>query len=193
MSQACHCACWRAVSHRCVVTQGRVASLCRDTRPCRRPLPVTIQNLYLNPSPCHACTAPSVARAATRVAALRAVSQPWRAVSRPKVAPPQARYNLFCIATQGPPNSRYKLCITASSPGQAECALRVVSQASSAVSRARPALSWLCPAVSHPPPGAPRPACLDSLLCACSACCVPAQPAVCLLSLLFATIQPVVL
>ena len=71
--------------------------------------------------------------------------------------------------------------------------LLVVSQASSTVSRAQPAVSWPCQAVSRPPPGAPRPACLLSLLCACSACCVPAQPAVCLLNLLCATIQPAVL
>ena len=46
---------------------------------------------------------------------------------------------------------------------------------------------------------APRPVCLLSLLCACSGYCVPAQPSmchntseptVCLLSLLYATIQP---
>ena len=50
----------------------------------------------------------------------------------------------------------------------------------------------------HPPPGMPKPACLLRLLRACSACCVPAQaavchntaePTVCLLSLLCATIQ----
>ena len=79
-----------------------------------------------------------------------------------------------CVATR----SRALLC--------------VMSQASSAVSCARSAVSWLCPAVSLPPPSAPRLACLLSLLCACSAYCVPAHPAVCLLSLLCATIQPAI-
>ena len=65
--------------------------------------------------------------------------------------------------------------------------LSVMSQTSSAVSCARLAVLWLCPAVSLPPPSAPRPACLLSLLCACLACCVPQY------NLLYATIQPVVL
>ena len=60
------------------------------------------------------------------------------------------------------------------------CALLgVVSQASSVMSRARSAVSWRCLAVSCPPLGAPRHACLLSLLCA-------DQPAACLLSLLCA-------
>ena len=42
-------------------------ALYRDTTPCRRPFPVTIQNLYRYPIPCHACTA-------RRVAACSAVS-----------------------------------------------------------------------------------------------------------------------
>ena len=70
------------------------------------------------------------------------------------------------------------LCIASRLP----MLLLVMSQASLTVSRARPAVSWLCPAVSRPPFDAPRPACLISLLCAYSACCVPTQPAVCLLS-----------
>ena len=64
--------------------------------------------------------------------------------------------------------------------------LCIVSQASLTVSRARPVVSWLCPAMSCLPLDAPRPTCLISLLCACSACCVPAQPIVFLLSLLCA-------
>ena len=52
-----------------------------------------------------------------------------------------------------------------------------------------------CTSVPRPPPGTLRPWCLLSLLCACSACSMPAvchntvEPAVCLLSLLHATIQ----
>ena len=70
---------------------------------------------------------------------------------------------------------------------------RVVSQASLAFSSAWPIVSWSCPTVSYPPPGVPRPLCLLNLFCACSACCVPTRPTVCLLSLLCATIQPAVL
>ena len=60
--------------------------------------------------------------------------------------------------------------------------LRVMSQASSTVSCARSAVSWLCRSPLLARPG----------LRACSAYCVPAQPAVCLLSLLCATIQPAI-
>ena len=55
-----------------------------------------------------------------------------------------------------------------------------------ALSRTQRTVTWPCPAVSRPPPGAPRTACLLSLLCACSGCCVPAQAAVCLFRLLCA-------
>ena len=66
------------------------------------------------------------------------------------------------------------------------CTHSTVLQASSALSRARPTVTWPCPAVSRPPPGALRPTCLLSLLCACLGCCVPAQSTVCLLRLLCA-------
>ena len=154
-----HAACWagRVVAHQApcrglppVVSQpvsGHVTgdSLC-DTRPCHRPLPITIQNFYRDPSPCCTHIAPRVTRSAASVVAPSVVS--WRiavsyrgALMRRIAAlvrcimtqsrPPQPRYNFFSIATQGPPSSRYKLCITASLPGQAAHALCVVSQASS--------------------------------------------------------------
>ena len=48
-------------------------------------------------------------------------------------------------------------------------------------------------ALSRVPPGTPRPACLLRLLLACLGCCLPAQPTVCLLRVLCATIQPILL
>ena len=75
-----------------VVAYGScVAGLCRDTKPCRRPLLVTIQNLYRDPSPCPA-------HVVARVAFPSVVSQPSRDVSRPKVAP-LSHDTISCIAT----------------------------------------------------------------------------------------------
>ena len=147
----------------------RARALCHDTRPCCMPLPVTIQNLYRDPRPCRACSARHVTRAATRVVAPNAVS--WRitasyrcpgALYHDPKSPSSATIQFFCIATQGPPSARYKLGIATSSPGHVAHALRVVSQASSVVSCARPAVS--------------RPLLACPGLCTC---CVPTQPAVC--------------
>ena len=66
--------CRRRVAAHMRALVRRVVALCRDTRPCRRPLPVTIQNLYHDPSPCLTRTTRRVARAAARVAAPSAVS-----------------------------------------------------------------------------------------------------------------------
>ena len=53
-----------------------------------------------------------------------------------------------------------------------------------------PKLSWVHQVHSLNPGCAPTAHALRPGLCACSACCVPAQATVCLLSLLYATIQP---
>ena len=171
---------WRAVSQPCVVTQGCVTALCRDRRPCRKPLSVMIQNLYRDPSPYSALTARRVVHAAARVAAPIAVlwhivapySSPGTLYRDPK-SPPSATIQFFFFFVSRPRGRpAHDTNFVSQHPHLAR--LRIVSQASSIVSRTRPAVSWLCPAVSCPPPGAPRHACLLSLLCACSARCVPA-------------------
>ena len=75
--------CRKSVAARTRALARRVAALCHDTKPCHRPLMVTIQNLYRDPSPCRACHSPQ----RRFVAHYCAISQPWRAVSQPKVAP----------------------------------------------------------------------------------------------------------
>ena len=87
-----YCTCAQPYRGRVMAHGSRVAGLCRDTKPCRRPLLVTIQNLYRDPSPCPA-------RAVARVEAPSAVSQPSRVVSRPKVAP-LSHDTISCIATR---------------------------------------------------------------------------------------------
>ena len=154
------------------VLARHVVALCHDTRPCRRPLPVTIQNLYHYPSPYRA-------RTSRCVAAPSDVSQPWRIVSRPKVAPLSHDIIFFCIATQGPLSSRYKLCIAASSLVQAARAARRVVGLLCRVARTIDCIVAVPNRVAPPSYRAQA--------------CVPAQPAVCLLSLLCATILPAVL
>ena len=68
VSQACSC----AHSH----ADTGVAELCHDTRPCHRPLPVMIQNLYHDPSTYRERTACRVTCAASYFAAPSTVS--WR-------------------------------------------------------------------------------------------------------------------
>ena len=173
----------------------RLAALCCNTRPCHKPLPVTIQNLNRDPRPCRTHSMSHVVRTSSCLEApnavswhivasysgalLRrivahccAVSQPLCAISRPKVDPLSHDTIFFCIATQGPPSSQYKLCIAASSPGQAARALRIVSHRPPRPCRAHCRLyrgrAQLCRAHLLAPPEA----------------CVPSQPVVCLLSLL---------
>ena len=97
-----YCACAQPYRGRVVAHGQRVVGLCRDTKSCRRPLPITIQNLYRNPSPCYMCSAHRVARAAVRVTAPNAVSwriaAPYRspgALYRDPKSPPQPRYNFL--------------------------------------------------------------------------------------------------
>ena len=175
----------------------RVAAPCRDTRPCRRPLLVTIQNLYRDPSPCRARTALCVACAAPRVATPSALSWciavPYRsldALYRDPKSPPSATIQFFfCIATQGSPSSRYKLCIAASSLDQAaRCIASLLNRVGCTTGSIVAVPGRVAPPSWRAQPCVPaQPAvCLLSLLCACLVFCVPAQPAVCLLILLCA-------
>ena len=193
MSWPCH----RLVVARTRALTHRVAELCHDTRPCHRPLPVTIQNLYHDPSPYRARTAHRVTCAATHFTAPNTVS--WR-IATPYRSP-GALYR-DPGAVQLTIQTLYRSILTW--PGCARCAscrkpprpccehsqpYRGCARPCCAPLLARPGLR-ACSACCVP---ARLTVCLLGLLCACSACCVPAQPAVCLLSLLCATIQPSVL
>ena len=97
-------------------------ALYRDTTPCRKPLPVTIQNLYRDLAPAAAHCNPCHERCRTCrspqchiVAYYCAVSQPW----------------ICCIATQRSPLSHDTMFCIATPPGQAMRA-RALSQASHA-------------------------------------------------------------
>ena len=105
--------------------------------------------------------------------------QDTKFVSRPKVAPLSHDTIFFSIATQGPLSSRYKLCIAASSLVQAACAARRVAGLLGCVARTIDRIVAVPGRVAPPSYRAQA--------------CVPAQPAVCLLSLLCATILPAVL
>ena len=99
VSQVCHfvhaCAC---VSCRRTVLRHKAVS---------QALPVTIQNLYRDPSPCRMCTARCVARTAARVAAPNAVSwhiaAPYRspdALYRDPKWPPLAMIQYFFFVSR---------------------------------------------------------------------------------------------
>ena len=123
---------WCAVSQRCVATQGRVVG------PFWSRYKICIATLVSCRARCSTCRHPQP----RIVSHCCAVSQPWRIVSRSKVAP-LSHDTIFLYRVHGRPyRGRAQLC------------------------RA-PLLERSC-------------------LRACSACCVSAQPVVCLLSLLCA-------
>ena len=103
----CHALCRsapaRAATRRIAGLLGCSAASYRNTTPCHRPLPVTIQNLYRDPSPCRAHIARRVARSAARVTA----PAPYRGSLLRRIATLAG-----CITTQSRPLSHdTKFCI----------------------------------------------------------------------------------
>ena len=90
--------CRRRVAARTRGLARRVVTLCRDTRPCRRPLPIMIQNLYCDPNPCRAGTAHSVARVAAPSVVSWRIASPYHspgALYRDPKSPPSATIQFF--------------------------------------------------------------------------------------------------
>ena len=163
------------VSQACCYAHARAGAPCRHTRPYRRPLLVTIQNLYRDPSPYRSRTARRVARTTRARRVCGSAPAPCRRALLRRIA--------ICIAapiaTNRPPQPPYNFCIATPPLAKPRARCRTPLRA-----------SRLCRACGWPYCGRARPCRAPILACpglrACSACCVPAQPAVCLLSQLCA-------
>ena len=148
-----------AVSKRYVVTQGRVTSPFLS----RYKIYIATVALVARALRALSLVLPLVSQppASYRGALLRCIATLARCI-KTQSHPPQPRYNSFYILNQGLPTSRYKLCIAASSLGQAM--RRVVGH----LDRVTRTVGCIVAVPGRVAPSSRR-----------AQACVPAQPAVC--------------
>ena len=152
-----------------------VAALCRDTRPCHRPLPVMIQNLYRDLSlylaRIESCVTPVVASVAAPGAVSWRIAEQYRspgALYHDPKSPPSStiQFSFFVSRPKGRP--AHDTNFVSQHPHLARLRARCASchrppQSCRARSRSYRGRAWPCFAPLMVSPGLP----------ACSACCVP--------------------